>query len=90
MKLRVITSDGVTRNLFANNYWYSISKLFHVLCSPRNHCEFWYSTSLDNLLEKCETSNGDEDVEHKDQFDDIIEDWENPLLHLVILLDALI
>ena len=87
MKLRV---KCYSHNLFINKYWNFISQLFQLLYSPRNHCEFCYATSLDNLLEKCETSNGDEDVEHKDQFDDIDDVWENPLLHLVILLDALI
>ena len=45
-------------------------------------------TSVYNLLEKCETSNGDEDVEYKDPFDDIIDDWESLLLHFEMFLDA--
>ena len=37
----------------------------------------WCVTLSTDLLQKCETSNGDEEVEYKEPFEDINVDWES-------------
>ena len=51
--------------------------------------ETLYCTSVNSLLEKCETSKGEEDIEYKDPVDDIMDDCESLPLYLEVFLDAL-